>query len=158
MNLKVKVETQLNAVINYYSTDVEITANDAILNYSPCLKHKVYLVLSFAKSEKEPLMSNAIEYNKPSKSINGQFDKPWYGYSGSDLYSGLLNTEVVRHICLNKDFLSVTIPYIPESLKDCIETRMGAIQNLGTGENKVHVGVNVQVEIWGKFRLFLSSL
>ena len=52
MNLKVKVETQLNAVINYYSTDVEITANDAILSYSPCLKHKVYLVLSFTKSEK----------------------------------------------------------------------------------------------------------
>ena len=41
MNLKVKVETQLNAVINYYSTDVEITANDVILNYSPCLKQSL---------------------------------------------------------------------------------------------------------------------
>ena len=104
-----KVETQMNSVIEYHAKIVEIQENEVILDRSPCIKHKVYLVLNFTKKKKESLKSKATEYNKP---FRGQSGTPWYGYAGPDLNSGLLTTEVVQHICLNRDLLSVTIPYI----------------------------------------------
>ena len=143
-NLEVKVETQINSVIEYRAKVVEIQENEVILDRSPCMKHKVYLVLNFTKKEKESLKSNATEYNKP---LTGQSGKPWYGYAGPDLYAGLLTSEVVRHICLSRDLLSVTIPFIPDSLKDCMETKMGDIQSLHTGGNENPVGSNVKVHI-----------
>ena len=146
-NLEVKVETQMNSVIEYRAKVVEIQENEVILDRSPCIKHKVYLVLNFTKNKKESLKSNATEYNKP---LTGQSGKPWYGYAGPDLYTGLLTTEVVRHICLNKDLLSVTIPFIPDSLKDCMGTKMGDIQSLHTGGNKNPVGSDVKVSFMVK--------
>ena len=81
-NLEVKVETQMNSVIEYHAKVVEIQENEVILDRSPCIKHKVYLVLNFTKKKKESLKSNATEYNKP---LTGQSGKPWYGYAGPDL-------------------------------------------------------------------------
>ena len=108
-NLEVKVESQMNAVIEYRAKVVEVQANEVIFDISPCIKHKVYLVLRFTKNEIEPLESKATQYNK---ALSGQSGAPWYGYAAPDLYSGLLTSEVVQHICLNRDLLSVTIPYI----------------------------------------------
>ena len=116
-----------------------------IFDISPCIKHKVYLVLRFTKNEREPLKSNATQYNK---ALTGQSGIPWYGYAASDLYSGLLTSEVVRHICLNKDFLHVTIPYIPDSLKDCMV--MDTIQSLNKGGNENQVGSDVKVHFMVK--------
>ena len=50
----------------------------------------------------------------------------------------------MQHICLNEDFLHVTVPHIPEALKDCIKTGMDS-QSLETGENEVPVGADVDV-------------
>ena len=99
----------MNAVIEYRAKVVEVQANEVIFDISPCIMHKVYLVLRFTKNEIEPLESNATQYNK---ALSGQSGAPWYGYAAPDLYSGLLTSEVVQHICLNRDLLSVTIPYI----------------------------------------------
>ena len=93
---------------------VKVQANEVIFDISPCIKHKVYLVLRFTKKEIERLKSSATQYNK---ALSGQPDAPSYGYAAPDLYSGLLTSEVVQHICLNRDLLSVTIPFIPDSLK-----------------------------------------
>ena len=64
-NLEVKVETQMNAVIENHAKVVEIQANEVILERSPCIKHKVSLVLNFTENRIEPLRSNATEYNQP---------------------------------------------------------------------------------------------
>ena len=134
----------MNSVIEYRAKVVEIQENEVILDRSPCIKHKVYLVFNITKKKKESLKSKATEYNKP---FRGQFGKPWYGYAGPDLYPGLLTTEVVQHICLNRDLLSVTIPFIPDSLKDCMEKKMGNIQSLYTGGIENPIGSNVKVHI-----------
>ena len=128
----------MNAATEIYSNVVESQANEVILDISPCLKHRVYLVMSFTQSEKMPLESSAIEYNKPlgQNSI----------YAGSELYSGLLATEVVEHICLNKDGLTVTMPHVPEAIKDCVQTKIGT-HSLNRGDNEVKVGANVKFPI-----------
>ena len=102
-------------------------------------------MLRFTKNEIEPLESKATQYNK---ALSGQSGAPWYGYAAPDLYSGLLTSEVVQHICLNRDLLSVTIPYIPDNLKDCMV--METIQSLHTGGNENPVGSNVKVHIMVK--------
>ena len=136
-NLEVKVKTRMNAISEHYAKVVESQANEVILDRSPCLKHRVYLVISFTQSKKMPLESSAIEYNKPlgQNSI----------YAGSKLYSGLLATEVVEHICLNKDGLTLTMPHVPEAIKDCVKTKTG-IHSLNT-DNEVKVGANVKFPI-----------
>ena len=139
-NLEVKLERQLGAAIESFAESVELQANEAILNHSPCLKYKVYLVMSFTKSEKGPLESSATEYNKPLG--------PNSIYAGSELYSGLLATEVVEHICLNKDNLTITIPHIPQALIDCIDTKVG-VHSLG--------GDKVNVGSWVKFPMIVKD-
>ena len=144
-NLEVKVESQMNALIEHSAKVVKVQANEVIFDISPCNMHKVYLVLRFTKNEAEPLESYATQYNK---ALSGPSGVPWFGYAAPDLYSGLLTSEVVRHICLNEDLLSVTIPYIPDNLKDCMI--MDTIQSLSTGGNDNPVGSNVKVYIMVK--------
>ena len=108
----------------------------------------MYLVLNFTESDKALLESKETVYN------NFQQLSTTSTYDSLDIYSGWLVTEVVQHICLNSDGLTITIPYIPEALINCIFTKVG-IQSLNTGGNKIKVGADVNAAItvkdpWGR--------
>ena len=138
--LQVKIETQMNAVIEHKEKDVEFEGNEAILERSPCLTHTVYLVLHFTDSKKAPLESSKTGYNKASGPAKGPAMRP--SFTSHDLYSGWLTTKVVRNICLNKNRKTVTIPHIPKALKDCIKTE-GVVEF----DRKIDIGEYVVLEI-----------
>ena len=84
----------------------------AVVEARPCIRHNVYLVLNFINESKFFVASTRTEYNRPSA-----------GFKSGDLYSGWLESEVVKNICLNRTKGPVTliVPDPPEALKDCIE-------------------------------------
>ena len=86
---------------------------ETFIEKSPCLEHTVYLRVQLAGSVLfSVLFSDKTIYNKPSKS----------DYRFEDLYSGLMESEIVDNICRKKDN-KISIPYPPEAIEECIKTR-----------------------------------
>ena len=127
--LYVIVNQTMNAVTEDHMKKIESGATEAFLDRGPCLEHRVYLMLYVPESDMKVLWSDKKRYNTPSKPSNV------YGFE--DLYSGLLESEMVENICQKYDN-TVTIPHPPEALENCIKTRGDVlVENDGFVELKI---------------------